>query len=313
VQAESLSQIADELYGLVPAEFTAARDERAKQARAAGERDTAAEIKKLARPTSGAWLVNQLVRGSAGQMDKLFAVGQALQDAQRELDGDRLRELSGQRRQIVAELVPEAARLAKAAGQPASGAVLDEVRSTLEAALADPAAGSAVRSGRLTRALAYAGLGEVDLTAAMAVLPATPAGAGGKEPAAARGRPSRSRAAGRAGSADEPGSTAADGPDGPGAQAAAAQLAVEEAEGDAEAAGAAMAEAERLAAEIVERRQFLRRRIENLQGELDEATTENARLGRESKQAQRDLDAAARKLAAAQRRLAKARERAASS
>jgi hypothetical protein len=300
VQADSLSQVADELYGLVPSEFTAARDSRARQARAAGQRETAAEIKKLPRPTAGAWLVNQLVRGASAQMDQLFDIGQSLQDAQRELDGNRLRELSVQRRQIIAELVPEAARLAAAAGLPASAAVLDEVRSTLEAALVDPAAGEAARSGRLARALAYAGLGEVDLTAAMAGPPPAARTAGDRS-SPARAGPARASSAGQPrsqGAVEE--------------KAALAREAVSEAEAAVQAAGTAAAEAEARVASLAEQRQFLRRRIEQLQGELDQATSEGAQLARDGKQAQRDLEIAAKKLAAAQRQLAKARERAAS-
>jgi hypothetical protein len=335
VQAESLPQIADDLYGLVPAQFTAARDSRAQQARAAGQRDTAAEIKKLPRPTAGAWLVNQLVRGAPAQMDQLFEIGQSLQDAQRELEGERLRVLSVQRRQLINELVPEAARLAAAAGLPASAAVLGEVRATLEAALADPAAGEAVKSGRLARALAYAGLGEVDLTAAMAGPSAARAAQSRRAPA--RGGPD---AAGTARASTAPAGTAPAGtaPAGtaaasagravgqPGARprdleaaskdaeakAALAREAVSEAEAAVQAAGAAAAQAEARVASLVERRQFLRRRIEHLQGELDQATSESAQLARDGKQAQRDLEIAAKKLTAAQRQLAKARERAGS-
>jgi hypothetical protein len=306
VQADSLSQIADELYGLVPAQFTAARDARAREARQSGQRETSAEIKKLTRPTAGAWLVNQLVRGAAAQLSRLFEIGQALQDAQRELNGELMRELSGQRRQVINELVPEAARLAAAAGQPASAAVLDEVRVTLEAAVADPAARAAVRSGRLTRALAYAGLGEVDLTAAMAVVPAgegrppgpaTPgAGAGAAKPG---GRPEDARAQrGQAKAARE-------------AKAAAARAAVTEAQSEAEAADSVAAEAEEKAASVAEQRQFLKRRIENLRRDLDQATAEEAQLLRDSKQVKRELEIAARRQAAAHRRLTQARERAA--
>ena len=321
MQPDSLSQAADELYALLPGDFTAARDEQAKQAKSAGQTQTAAQIKKLARPTASAWLVNQLVRSAAGQMDRLFELGQSLQDAQRDLDGERMRELSGQRRQLIAELLPEATRLATEAGQAASATVLTEVRATLEAALADPAAGTAVRSGRLTRALAYAGLGEVDLTAAMAVLPDTAADrrAGGRgragqararEASAGQGKASaglartgqREPAHGRAGQGQ--GSARGD------SKAQRAEEGVSAAEARAEAAEAAAAQAERRVASLGEQRQFLRRRIEHLQRELDQVTTEDAQLGREVKQAQRDLDAAARTLTAVQRRLAQARERA---
>jgi hypothetical protein len=300
VQAESLSQVADELYGLVPAQFTAARDEHARQARAAGERETAAEIKKLPRPTAGAWLVNQLVRDAASQMDQLFQIGQSLQDAQRELDGERMRELSAERRQVIAELVPEAARLAAAAGLPASAAVLAEVRSTLEAALADPAAGEAVRSGRLARALTYAGLGEVDLTAALAGPPPAARAAEGRR-APSRAAPARASTASAAG--QRSGQAAAE------EKAALAREALSEAETAVQAAEAAATDAEARVSSLAEQRQFLRRRIEHLQGELDQATSEIAQLARDGKQAQRDFDIAAKKLAAAQRQLAKARER----
>ncbi len=184
----SVAEVADELYALTPADFTAARDERARQVRAAGQRDEAAAIKKLARPTASAWLVNQLARAAPDRMIRLYELGEELQEAQRTLAGDRLRELSVQRRQVINDLLPAASDLAGRADQPASAAVLGEVRATLEAALADADARAAVRSGRLTKALAYAGLGEVDMTAALAV-PAEPRagkGAGDTGTAAAR-------------------------------------------------------------------------------------------------------------------------------
>ena len=43
----NLEQVADELYALAPAAFTAARDEQAGQARASGDAELAGAIKKL--------------------------------------------------------------------------------------------------------------------------------------------------------------------------------------------------------------------------------------------------------------------------
>ena len=275
--------MADALYALPPAEFTAARDEQARAAQTAGRRDDAAAIKKLVRPTASAWLVNQLNRHAPEQLGRLFDLGEALQEAQRTLAGDRLRELSARRRQVVSDLLSAAAELARGAGQSASQAVLDELRATLEAALADEGARDAVRSGRLTKALAYAGLGEVDLTAALA-LPArggarqaalTPAAAGAPQPHAA---------------ADT-------------AQAAA------DAESAADAAAAAVAAAEADLRAIAEQRQFLRRRISHLEGELVQAKAEDTRLGQDAANAERARHDAARELRAAQRRLDRARQR----
>jgi hypothetical protein len=190
VQPDGVAEVADELYGLRPADFIAARDERARQVKASGRQEAAAAIRKLARPTASAWLVNQVVRAAPDQLSRLGDVASALQDAQRELAGDRMRELSGERRQVVADLVASATDLAAETGPAASATVLGEVRATFEAAIADPRAGAAVRSGHLTRALTYAGLGEVDLTAALAIEPdEVTAGSGsGRAAPAATGR-----------------------------------------------------------------------------------------------------------------------------
>jgi len=294
VQAISVANVADELYGLSPAEFTAARDERARAARAAGQRDEAAAIKKLARPTASAWLVNQLTRAAPEEIARLVAVGTALEEAQRRLAGERLRELSSERRQVMNELLPHATEIARQAGQPASAATMGEVRATLEAALADAGARAAVRSGRLTKALAYAGLGEVDVSAAVA-LPAD------QRPAAAAIRPGAAKthraAAGKTQRAAE--------------SLAAAAEAVAAAETAAYDAGRALETAEQQLAAVAEQRQFLRRRIQHLERELGQATDEDAKLARDGRQAERDRDTAARELHAATRRLDQARRRAA--
>jgi hypothetical protein len=282
-----VAEVADELYSLSPADFTAARDERARQARAAGQRDEAAAIKKLARPTASAWLVNQLARTAPEQIARLVAVGEALAEAQRNLVGERLRELSGERRQVINELLPHATDIAGQAGQPASPVTMGEVRATLEAALADAGARAAVQSGRLTKALAYAGLGEVDVSAALA-LPADQLPAASPEPQA--------RSLTRAGAVTDR------------AQRAAEALAA--AEATADEAAHALETAERHLAAVAEQRQFLRRRIQHLERELGAAKDEDARLARDGQQAQRGRDAADRQLQAAARRLDQARRRA---
>jgi hypothetical protein len=294
VQAVTLSQVADELYGLSPAEFTAARDEQARAAKAAGRREDAAAIRRLARPTTSAWLVNQLSREAADGLGRLFEVADALQEAQRTLAGDRIRELSAQRRHVVTELLPVAADVADRAGQPASPAVLEEVRATLEAAVADNGARDAVRSGRLTRALAYAGLGEVDLTAAAALVPAS--------------RPARPPEAERGAAGPGPGEASRAGAEPAETDAAAlAAAGVAAAESAAADAASAVGAAEHEITAISEQRQFLRRRISHLEGELAQTRQEDARLAADAERAVQSRDAAARDLRAAERRLARAR------
>ena len=289
VQPVSVAEVADELYALSPAEFTAARDDRARQARASGQRDEAAAIKKLARPTASAWLVNQLTRTAPDSIARLVAVGTALAEAQRNLVGERLRELSTERRQVINDLLPRAIEIASQAGQPASPGTMGEVRATLEAALADAGARAAVQSGRLTKALAYAGLGEVDLSAAVA-LPGDQAPPG-RKPAGqmAVSQTAVSQTAEDLAAAEE-----------------AAQTAVENAERALEAADGNLAA-------VAEQRQFLRRRIKHLERELGQAKEEDAQLAKDGQQAQRSRDAAARELQAATRRLGQAQKRAADS
>jgi hypothetical protein len=305
VQAMSVAEAADELYALSPAEFTAARDERARQARAAGQRDEAAAIKKLARPTASAWLVNQLARTAPDQIARLIAVGTALEEAQRNLVGERLRELSTERRQVINELLPHAAEIARQAGQPASQGTMGEVRATLEAALADARARAAVQSGRLTKALAYAGIGDVDLAAAMA-LPADQKQAAGTQ-RAAEGEAAATAPAPRTAAPKTPPPKT---PEQSAALAAAALAAAQAAADDAERA---LETADRQLAGVAEQRQFLRRRITHLERELGQAKDEDAELARNARKAQRDRDAAARALQGAVRRLGQAQKRAADS
>lgn len=154
-----IQAVCDELYGLTPPEFTPARDARAAEARRAGERELAATIKQLKRPSQAAWLANLLARQRPHRVDELILIGDRLRDAQRRLAGDDLKELARTGHRLVAELVADAERAAVAAGHRPSPSALRQLQETLDAGLADPDAGRAVRAGRLTVALSYAGLG----------------------------------------------------------------------------------------------------------------------------------------------------------
>ncbi len=156
-----------DLYALPPGEFTAARDAAVKQARADGDRPRAKELAALRRPTASAHLVNLLVRADPDLVTQLLDLGRQLAEAQEAGRGGDLRALAGQRRALVQAVTDRAVE-----GSDAPTAVRTEVEATLDAALADPGAGEAVRSGRLVRALAYAGFGGTDLSGAVALEPA---------------------------------------------------------------------------------------------------------------------------------------------
>ncbi|AKE89278.1 MULTISPECIES: hypothetical protein [Rhodococcus] len=166
-----LDDIADELYGLDPGEFTAARSEHVARAREAGDRELAAAVGRLRKPTVSAWLVNMLVREKSEEVTALLGLGDALRSAQRQLSGSELRRLSTQRRRVIGALEKTAARLAAEHGRRASEAALREVGQTLHAALADADLAEQVRGGRLEAPLDYSGFGPVGLS----VVPPPPA------------------------------------------------------------------------------------------------------------------------------------------
>ena len=150
---------ADELYALPLTEFTGARNERVKHARADGDRELAEQIQSLRKPTAAAWLTNQLVRAHRDEIDALLELGGELREVMADLSGDELRELTKQRRQLVFALVQQARSLGSARGQRVTEEVAASVRETLEATLSDSASAEAVASGRLTDALHVSGFG----------------------------------------------------------------------------------------------------------------------------------------------------------
>lgn len=166
-----LDEVADELYGLDPGQFTPVRTAREKEARAAGDRELAAQIKQLRKPSLSAWLSNQLVRERREQVEPLLALGEQLRELQASVSADQLRALTQQRHRLVYAVAQEARALGHERGQAVSDDVARELEQTLHAALGDPDAAEAVRSGRLTNGLQYAGFGPVG------ALPPAPASA----------------------------------------------------------------------------------------------------------------------------------------
>ena len=111
---QELVEIADDLYALPLGEFTAARDARAKELKGS---DLAAPVKALKKPSLAAWVVNLLVRRDAEQVDQVLSLGAALREAAAGMDGEELRNLTRQRRQLTAA-VTTGARALLIGGEP---------------------------------------------------------------------------------------------------------------------------------------------------------------------------------------------------
>jgi hypothetical protein len=154
-----LDEVAGELYEVPPEEFIALRTTRQDDAKAEGDKALAKEIGALPKPSDAAWACNLLVRWHREEIEGLVELGGLLREAQENLAGDQLRALSSQRNQLISALTRQATALAREHGRPVSSSVTDQVEETLRAAMADPGAGEALLTGRITSSMSYNGMG----------------------------------------------------------------------------------------------------------------------------------------------------------
>lgn len=151
--AYDVDEVLDGLYTTPPSGFLARREELAMAARTAGRGAEARRIHEARRPTLAAWAANLLLRAQPEESHRFLELGEALRKAHQDLDPAGIKELSAQRRRIVAALTRQTADLALDAGQRLSDAVLNDVSATLQAVLADPDAADRWATGRLDSAL----------------------------------------------------------------------------------------------------------------------------------------------------------------
>ena len=297
VEADPLDEVAGELYAQPPDDFVRVRDEAVAAARKAGDRELAARIGKLRRPTVGAWLVNLLAHECPDLVAELLKLGEQLRAAQRNLRGDEIRELSQRRREMVTALASRAAALGQRRAR--GNLPIAEVQATLTAALAEPEVAEQVRAGRLVKTVSYAGFGEPprpQLTvlpggrAAAPVQPAKPAPP--TKPPRDDTAERRAAKAGERRAADEAERRAAD---------EAERRAAEEAERPAaEEAERRAAEAERRAAEAERRAEEAERRAAQREAEREAERRAREQRRRERAAAHRELLAARTELAEAE-------------
>jgi hypothetical protein len=282
-----LDTIADELYGLRPDEFAAARDEQVRKARGDGQQALARELAKLRRPTQSAWLINLLWRDQREFMEALLELSEELTRAQAEAAGSTLHELTAQRRQLERALIQRARALARDAGVDVSASMEREAQETLGAALADPEVATEVRTGRLVKPAAYAGFGTFGTAPTKSPARSEPA----RVPAARKPDDFEARAAQRARERRE-----------------AAERRVAEARSALEAAASALAEEQREAEAARAHGQDLRTQVDQLRERLRELELERATAERAAVAAERSRDQAERAHTAAERALEQAEQ-----
>lgn len=242
----------DRLYGVDPADFTALRTQLAAAAKKRGDAEAAKSIAAARRPTTGAWVVNVLLRSDGNARNGLNELAEGLRAAHAAMDGARIRELSAAQRRLVDELVRTG--FAAAGLSRPTPALRDEVVGTLQAAIADPDV--AARLGRLVKAERWSGFGDFGSVSAVGAAPKGPTTSTKAKPA-------------------DPGLDAA------AVKAARARVAAARREADdaeQERARAVEALSERAAALATARRRYekLLETLSALEGELDTADADDA-------------------------------------
>ena len=297
-----------ELYGADPDAFTERRKALVAAAREAGERDAAAAIAALRKPTRAAWLVNRLARADPDAPARLAALAAELRAAERAKDGPRLRELSAARGSLLDALTGQAL----AAGGPGAPdpppTLRAEVTATLTAALADPETAAGFAAGTLTKAAQWSGFGYADLAPADHAAPSQPTAA--PRPKAARrltAVPGPTPAPRRSGAAKHARTDAS-----PSAQAA-DRRAAQQQQGLAAGEQRRAAEEQRLAREAAERAARAQEKYEDAERTLAQASTAAAeaaamedRLEAEVRQLEERLTQAREELATARLRARRA-------
>src|SRR6185312_13714908 len=170
--APDLRAVVDELYGADVAGFTESRNRLAGEARKGGDKELAASIAALGKPSRSAYAVNLLVRRDPAVGEDLTELGSELRDAEQERDATRMRELARRRRQVIDGLADQAFDLI-GVDEPAA-ALREEVTATLTAALADPDVAEQILAGALVRPVRWEGFGSVPLSRISALPPRPP-------------------------------------------------------------------------------------------------------------------------------------------
>ena len=148
----------DALYELRPEDFTAARNALAKELKQAGDKEGAAEVAALRRPSVGAWALNQVAREQPELIEAALEAGAALRaasDAAASGDASGLREATTAER-AAGQAVAKAAR--SHLGDRAD-AITPALLSTLRVAALDDDIARELRTGTLTTEHEQAGFG----------------------------------------------------------------------------------------------------------------------------------------------------------
>lgn len=192
----------DDLYAAEPEEFVAARNALAKQLKAAGDKDTAAEVARLRRPPVSAWALNQVARSRPDEIEALMTAAADLAGALADPAGADLRAIQRAFRSAIEAVVRTTLDVVSSSGRNPSPGLQQAIQATLQAAAVDDGIALALRSGVLAEDEPAPGFLFVESDEASPARPATkpatkaaaPVGSPKKAAIGRRTRPTRAAA-----------------------------------------------------------------------------------------------------------------------
>jgi hypothetical protein len=151
----TLDDVLAQLATAPPSEFTRERNALVTRLTKLGQKEAAARVKAVPRPTVSVWVVNRLAREAPKNVERLITTAAQMRAAQ--LGGGDLRAARAGYQAALAHLSERAAAILREPGLGASQQVLLRVETTLTAAAAARELRPALRQGRLERDLAARG------------------------------------------------------------------------------------------------------------------------------------------------------------
>lgn len=145
----------DRLYAVSLEDFVGERTRLSRELRKGGDRPAATEIAKLAKPSAAAWALNHVAREDPSALGEWLDATRALRDASsspKAGGGDALRTAMKEHRSASTRLLTVVRERAKPSGRGLSDAMLDRVRTVLQAAASDPGIAEDLRAGRVDEA-----------------------------------------------------------------------------------------------------------------------------------------------------------------
>src|SRR3954447_4509156 len=170
-----LDEALDELYAAAPEQFVPTRARLVKELKAAGRPDEAAELAGTRKPPLAAWALNQLSRRNRREVDLLLDAGHRLREAQAAVLRGAKRDVFARARSDEAKALGRLLDHAEALLEEratASGAVLGQIRESLEAAAISDEGRALLARGRFTSPISRHGF---DLVGELAAAVPTPA------------------------------------------------------------------------------------------------------------------------------------------